>query len=511
MDYIAKYKLQIAFKTFLAVFMVVTLTIGSWIVAHEFTSFSYGQSLGVSMLVGLASTTAISFMLAGAQAKPVQKIDEIIGFAAHSNRGGTPPELTDLHMGRELIAAQSRQIYELAETSSNTVAEENPESVAPSNSQGMLDGLHIPIIGIDGDHNVTLANQAAVTYLNKPMFSIVGKPLFDSLTLSFQSDETLDEWLKHVKESSVTSERSWDRVRHDMGDEKHKQFDLSASFSSESSSGTDTMLAIFDRTDRYNTDDKEVSYVALAVHELRTPLTIMRGYIEVFEDELGPTLTPELAEFMHKMHASAQQLTAFVSNILNVARIEEDQLSIKLRKEDLAEILQVAVADLELRAQVYGKHLDLRLEANLPPIAVDRTSLHEVINNLVDNAIKYSDKSENINISAWKNDEGRVEVSVTDFGIGIPRSVMSELFQKFHRSHKSKVQVGGTGLGLYLCKALVNAMGGNIWVKSKEGEGSTFSFTILPYDQITDAQAAGEDGIIRGAHGWIKNHSMYRN
>jgi signal transduction histidine kinase len=104
-----------------------------------------------------------------------------------------------------------------------------------------------------------------------------------------------------------------------------------------------------------------------------------------------------------------------------------------------------------------------------------------------------------------------IETSIQDFGIGIPTSVMPELFRKFHRSHKSKVQVGGTGLGLYLSKALITAHGGNIWVRSKEGEGSTFSFTILPYDKVKDEQLAGEDGIIRGAHGWIKNHSLYRN
>jgi signal transduction histidine kinase len=95
--------------------------------------------------------------------------------------------------------------------------------------------------------------------------------------------------------------------------------------------------------------------------------------------------------------------------------------------------------------------------------------------------------------------------------MGIPESVMSQLFQKYHRSHRSSAQIGGTGLGLFLSKALINAHGGNIWVRSKEGEGSIFTFTLLPFDQISSEQVAGEDGIIRGAHGWIKNHSLYRN
>jgi signal transduction histidine kinase len=237
----------------------------------------------------------------------------------------------------------------------------------------------------------------------------------------------------------------------------------------------------------------------------------LRGYIEVFEDELGPQLSPELADFMHKMHASSQQLTSFVSNILNVARIEENQLSLKLSSENWADTLRAAISDLEMRANVYGKHIELQLANNLPAVAVDRISINEVINNIVDNAIKYSPDSDKIIISSAVNSEGMVQTSVQDFGIGIPETVLSNLFQKFHRSHRSRAKIGGTGLGLYLSKSLINAHGGNIWVESKEGVGSTFTFTLVPYDQLSKEQVAGEDGIIRGAHGWIKNHSLYRN
>lgn len=210
------------------------------------------------------------------------------------------------------------------------------------------------------------------------------------------------------------------------------------------------------------------------------------------------------------MNASAQQLTAFVSNILNVARVEENQLVLTLVKQDLAAILPGAVQDLELRAQVHKKHIELQLPQNIPPVAVDRISLHEVINNLVDNAIKYSGTSEKIVVQVTPL-EGFVQISVQDFGVGIPEGVVPKLFDKFYRSHRSKVQIGGTGLGLYLCKAIVTAHGGNIWVKTHEGEGSTFSFTLEIYDEAKHgAEAAGSDGIQRGAHGWIKNHSMYR-
>jgi len=331
------------------------------------------------------------------------------------------------------------------------------------------------------------------------------------LNLSFQTDQGLEQWIASSREKVVTDHRQWDRVRHTKADESILQFDLAASYTKGSSTGIEVLLALYDKTKIYGIDDQELSLVALAVHELRTPLTVMRGYVEVFQDELGPTLTPELSTFMHKMQASAQQLTAFVGNILNVARVQENQLSLTLHEGNWADILQIAAEDLRLRARVHGIELKVTIADNLPTVGVDKISAHEVINNLVDNAIKYSNGADSIVINSAVNDQGNVETSVQDFGIGIPESVMGRLFQKYQRSHVSKAQVSGTGLGLYLCKALVTAHGGNIWVRSKEGEGSIFSFTLLPYSQIDAAEAAGEDGIVRGAHGWIKNHSLYRN
>jgi len=183
---------------------------------------------------------------------------------------------------------------------------------------------------------------------------------------------------------------------------------------------------------------------------------------------------------------------------------------LKLQQYKWPDIINYAVADLNLRAKVNDKYIEVHTADDLPTVAVDRISIHEVLNNLVDNAIKYSGDSEKIVISSTLNADGMVEVSIQDFGIGIPKSVMPDLFQKFYRSHKSRIQVGGTGLGLYLSKALVKAHGGNIWVRSVEGEGSTFTFTLEPFDQVKHQQNKDQDGIMRGAHGWIKNHTLNR-
>ena len=215
---------------------------------------------------------------------------------------------------------------------------------------------------------------------------------------------------------------------------------------------------------------------------------------------------------MHKMKAAAQSLTAFINNMLNVSRIENDKLTLKLHEEQWPEIVKTAIGDLSLRARTRGVELITEVAPNLPTVGADRVGAYEVLCNLIDNAIKYSGGSgKKVTIKAVVNSEGLVETTVQDHGNGIPTAVLPSLFEKFYRSHRSRNQVGGTGLGLYLSKSIVEAHGGEIWVRSKEGEGSTFGFTMVPYTKLAEEQKNGDNNdISRGAHGWIKNHSLYR-
>lgn len=202
---------------------------------------------------------------------------------------------------------------------------------------------------------------------------------------------------------------------------------------------------------------------------------------------------------------------AFVNNILNVARVDDDQLELQLDEQNWPEVLKSAIESLSLRAKVRDITLHCRIATDLPTVGIDRLSIYEVINNLIDNAIKYSGTSKTIEIDAHITKEGLVETTVQDFGLGISSNIMPNLFTKFYRDHRNRAQVGGTGLGLYLSKAIITAHGGNMWVRSKEGEGSTFGFTLVPYAQLTEElKKTGNQEITRGAHGWIKNHSLYR-
>jgi K+-sensing histidine kinase KdpD len=211
------------------------------------------------------------------------------------------------------------------------------------------------------------------------------------------------------------------------------------------------------------------------------------------------------------MSATAQQLTSFVNNILNVTRVDDDQLVLQLHEENWGNVIRAAANSLALRARVRDITIEYSVAPNLPSVGADRVSILEVINNLVDNAIKYSGQAHRIRIDTHLTSDGLVETTVQDWGVGIPPNVLPNLFTKFYRDHHNRAQIGGTGLGLYLSKAIVHAHGGTIWVKSNQGEGSIFGFTLMPFKDLADEQknSVNQD-ITRGAHGWIKNHSLYR-
>jgi signal transduction histidine kinase len=443
--------------------------------------------------------------------EPMRALWQTVLHLSPSEHGATAPTFDEVRMGRELVISLVNQIYQLINISNQAEAEMELLS-GDLHHNFIAQNLPLPMVMLDETETIRFANPAAAAYVGLTVEEMVGKNVYMVIDMSFPSEETFDKWLKASKVKSATAVSSWERVRLNVRDDHPTRlFDLAAYYNRNNPEHNETMLVLFDHTKEYSQDDQAVSFIALSVHELRTPLTLLRGYIEVFEDELGKDITdPELKSFMQKMHAQAEQLTAFVNNILNVARVDNDQLELKLHSEDWSATLKSSIEMLSLRAKVRDISLKCSFAKDLPPVAIDKLSIREVVNNLVDNAIKYSGTSKTIEIKTFLNTEGLVETTVQDFGLGISSSILPNLFSKFYRDHRNRAQIGGTGLGLYLAKAIVTAHGGTMTVKSHEGQGSTFGFTLLPYDKLGKNQKPNDFEITRGAHGWIKNHSLYR-
>ncbi|MES2971923.1 MAG: ATP-binding protein [Patescibacteria group bacterium] len=422
------------------------------------------------------------------------------------------PQTDQLRIGSEYVTRLVYQLYQVASMQDNKIlAEHKREATQASN---ILTHLPLPILVFNKQQIITFGSDSSLSYLALDSSKVFGKSLFDAVDLEFPSEFTLESWVNDCQKNKATDTAYWRRVQIQLKDDAGtlRQCDMAGYYNRDNPTGIEFIVTLFDRTEEYTQDYQALSFVALAVHELRTPLTMMRGYIEVFEDELAGKLNPEMTEFMNRMLGAAQQLSTFTNNILNVARVEENQLTLKLHEEKWEEMVKHAGGDMALRARALGKNISYQIEPGLPTVAIDRVSIYEVLCNLLDNAIKYSDKTTEIELKSHKTKDGLIETTIQDHGVGIPMNVLPSLFEKFHRNFRNRSQVSGTGLGLYLSKAIVNAHGGDIWVKSKEGEGTTIGFTLKPYSMLADELKSGnnKDEMVRTAHGWIKNHSLYR-
>lgn len=480
-----------------------------WAIQHAFQISNLLALLFAITLTFIASTFIVT-LITTFLTEPTKALWQAIMYLNPDEHGTPAPKPEELSVGRELVANLIGQIYQLSSTVEKTKTETKQQS-HNLHQNFIAQNLPLPLIVLDPSQTIIYANEATASYLGSHVEDLLGKNVYMVMDMSFPSEDTFDSWLKTAVAKNATATSSWERVRLNVRD-GHPEllFDLAAYYNRDNPDKQETILVLFDHTKQYSQDDQAVSFIALSVHELRTPLTLLRGYIEVFEEELGDNISPELQGFMLKMRAMSEQLTAFVNNILNVARVDDDQLELRLQSEDWSSVLKSAVEMISLRAKVRDITLNCHIAKDLPAVGIDRLSIREVINNLVDNAIKYSGKSKTIEINSFLNKEGLVETTVQDFGVGVPSSVVPNLFTKFYRDHRNRAQIGGTGLGLYLSKAIVAAHGGTIWLRSKEGEGSTFGFTVLPYERLTEGQKHGGEDITRSAHGWIKNHSLYR-
>jgi|GEM_PF-45661 len=394
-----------------------------------------------------------------------------------------------------------QSIYNIASEEQKHAADKGIDPLGPT-LKAALHQTQMGVIVMDADGAITYANDAApVSESTKG-----GK----KLDLLFEQDDAFTKWLETCGENAVHAQHTWLRIPNRIvGDEARRIFNVTANY--EKGSAAEVVLTCFDSTEIYQPEDNELDFIAFAAHELRGPITVIRGYLDVLDMEMSEVFAPDQKELMKRLIVSANRLTGYINNILNTSKFDRRHLVLHLSEESVTSIYDIISDDMALRASSQNRLLAVDIPATLPTIAADRSSLSEVISNLIDNAIKYSNEGGPIAVSAREKD-GFVEVSITDHGIGMPANVVGNLFHKFYRSHRSRETVAGTGIGLYICKAIVESHGGKIGVTSTEGEGSTFSFTVPIYATVADKLQANDHtnaGLIKSGEGWIKNHAKF--
>lgn len=498
-------------KTFFPVYKrrVVSLVVGLQIVAGLATVllfFSIGQQvwwLGWGLLAGLLiAEVVIAAVITTAILRPLQDLARALVHISGELSSDTPPNLNDSYYAHNNLRPLLKTIYELAAGKPSSEGEA-VTGVKTPNITTALNTTATGIVLLNGEGTIVFANKAAPVAAS-------GDSL--KLELIFDVDQPLEEWLVECRTHDIHAERTWKRIASKLpGDESRRLFDVFASY--EKGSEAETVITLFDRTDEYAPEDEDLDFIAFAAHELRGPITVIRGYLDGLNEELAGAMSSDQKELFSRLIVSANRLSGYINNILNASRYDRRHLKVHLSELSLAEIYETIADDMQLRATSQRRLLAVDLPPSLPTVAADLTSISEVLGNLIDNAIKYSNDGGSIEVTAAV-DGNFVEVSVIDHGIGMPANVVANLFHKFYRSHRSRETVAGTGIGLYISKAIVESNGGKMAVRSVEGHGSTFTFSLPIYATVADKIAGkgtnNQEFVEHSSSGWIKNHGTMR-
>jgi two-component system phosphate regulon sensor histidine kinase PhoR/two-component system sensor histidine kinase VicK len=437
--------------------------------------------------------------------RPLKVLSQAIAHVSKDPVQTPPPDITSHRFERNGLKAMVQTVYELAVSAYGHTKSADGQKPTGELYKTLLNNVPVGIIALDKNAHVIITNPQAPAHEN-----MSGE---QEIELLFEQNNNLGTWLQEVQANKVRDTKVWHRVAdRTPGEDGRRIFDVIGYYNKEGQQGIEIILITVDRTNEYAPGEEDMDFIALAAHELRGPITVIRGYLDLIGDELQGKLEPDQHELIDRLQVSAEQLSGYINNILNVSRYDRHHLRLHLREDSLFNMVKTLVPDLALRAKTKKRRLTFHIAEDLPTIAADRSSVGEVISNLIDNAIKYSHEDGEVLVSAEVKGNF-VETTVQDFGIGMPGSVVGNLFSKFYRSHRSRQQVSGTGLGLYICKAVVESHGGSIWVRSTEGQGSTFGFTLPIYSTVADKLGKGDNGneqIIERSDGWIKNHAMFR-
>ncbi len=370
-----------------------------------------------------------------------------------------------------------------------------------------MSGKSDAVINAIGDGVISLNAKGVVQLINPAAERLIGWGSHDALNLTYKSV------FKLLNAKNQPVEDSEDPVVQVLTDNKPVKSD---SFSIETQSGKsfissislspvgkqgDGIIIVFRDITAEKSDERQgAEFISTASHEMRTPVASIEGYLGLVLNPKISTIDEKARDYVTKAHASAQHLGRLFADLLDVSKADDSRLKNDPKVVDIIPFVHDIVEGLTPKAADKGLSIiykpipnaDRKVEISerrLAPVYyanVDNDHLREIVQNLVENAIKYTPKGTvDIDVSG---DESHVLISIADTGIGIPREDQSHLFQKFYRVDNSDTrEIGGTGLGLYLCRRLTETIGGRLWVESEYKRGSVFFVEIprIGHDEAT--------------------------
>src|SRR2546426_8268479 len=225
-------------------------------------------------------------------------------------------------------------------------------------------------------------------------------------------------------------------------------------------------------------DKLKSDFVSTVSHELRTPMTSIKGYVDNILDGLTGALTERQSYYLNRVKSNVERLTRMINELLDLSRIEAGKVDLNLGNVHMREFVSEVVEGFQGMAQQKGVALRTHQSDELPVVRCDHDKLHQVLTNLVQNAIKFTPTGGEVRVESQVRDDGCLQIGVIDTGCGIPPHELDKVFEQFYRGESASPDDPRWGLGLAIAKSLVKLHGGQIWVESTPGQGSRFYFTV---------------------------------
>lgn len=351
-------------------------------------------------------------------------------------------------------------------------AQQTPTTTEGQYLAAMLSAIKDGIIVLDNQKNVLLGNKAAEVITGLKSSDIVGKPISQVLQFIFQDKDQTAQIFEIPNFSQELTVKP--RIEGAIGV-------LAKVSSAQIANGAGFIVAMHDIRFEKQLEEMKFGFVSIAAHELRTPLTSIKGAASVLASDYKDKYNDDQKNLISQIASNTDRLLVLVENLLNVSRIERGAVEFAPTQLDWTQTVKQIVDD--FRKLAIEKNIELSF---VPPtesislIRADKIRIGEVLSNLISNAINYTNPGGKITVTMEKK-ANEAWTSVTDSGRGIPQESIPHLFTKFFRVSKgltNEQNLHGTGLGLYISKAIVEMHRGRIWVTSQLGRGSTFTFAL---------------------------------
>lgn len=407
--------------------------------------------------------------IASAIAVPLKQGERIYGILVAASRNNARYEA----VWSDFIARLSQNASEFLTKIKQSV--ERQRHFTGAVVEHTLDG----IVVADLFSNEVMLNPVVYTMLGLASGSLVSlEQVSEKLDLDFN-----EVWNELVEgKASIESNPSVKSHQIEISRDNQKFFyTLNFSLLPDDSGGLGKMMiVIHDMTHERSVEEMKSRLISNITHEVRTPTGVIKEFASLILDGVAGELSENLRQYVEIMHSNIERLSRLIDNLLTLARADTGGFSIVLQPISVEPLIETVVASMAVKLKRKGISLSTDIPGGLPYIYADRDAVTQILTNLIENAYKYSDENTRIQISASEKGGGRIELMVKDQGYGIEEENMEAIFTRFHRlvdTDDPRFQEG-VGLGLSLVKDLVSRHGGEIWVESKVGEGSTFHFTL---------------------------------